>query len=155
MREMSTISTISADTCSTGSIFSSVPTEFSDAMTVRNGRGRSRVEVGEPTALIIRRLLSSALALNANELSRLTRTSNPTSNLVTRICVTGLAVTSRAFPPGTDLSTMSKSNILSFVHHPAAQRRHSRVFAFFSPTYPWLTPRMVEMMQRNGSFQQR
>ncbi|QGI63112.1 hypothetical protein CEK26_007066 [Fusarium fujikuroi] len=42
MREMSTISTISADTSSTGSIFSSVPTEFSDAMTVRNGRGRSR-----------------------------------------------------------------------------------------------------------------
>nr|RBQ90260.1 hypothetical protein FVER53263_04700 [Fusarium verticillioides] len=42
MREMSTISAISADTSSTGSIFSSVPTEFSDAMTVRNGRGRSR-----------------------------------------------------------------------------------------------------------------
>ncbi|KAF4957707.1 hypothetical protein FGADI_2946 [Fusarium gaditjirri] len=42
MREMSTVSTISADTSSTGSIFSSVPTDFSDAMTIRNGRGRSR-----------------------------------------------------------------------------------------------------------------
>ncbi|KAF4449763.1 DNA polymerase epsilon subunit 1 [Fusarium austroafricanum] len=43
MREMSTISSISADTfSSTGSIFSSISTEVGDALNVRNGRGRSR-----------------------------------------------------------------------------------------------------------------
>ncbi|KAM0291552.1 hypothetical protein ACHAO9_003677 [Fusarium lateritium] len=43
LREMSTISSISADTfSSTGSIFSSVSTDFGDTLTVRNGRGSSR-----------------------------------------------------------------------------------------------------------------
>jgi hypothetical protein len=42
-REMSTISSISADTfSSTGSMFSSSSTDTGDTLTVRNGRGRSR-----------------------------------------------------------------------------------------------------------------